>query len=127
MLVDLTTLLKQKTQRNNSIKEDKPDPPRTLTSGERRDVSTTNLIDTNLLKISTKIKDGLLSEIDLSGLDGLKSGYQFISDPDDMGWVTAQGPKTAKGEAGEAGDSIDRAIFAVDRLSEAIEILLGDE
>jgi len=43
----------------------------------------------------------LLSEIDLSGLDGLKSGYQFISDPDDMGWVTAQGPKTAKGDAGE--------------------------
>jgi len=82
-------------------KPEKPDTPRTLTSGERRDVSTTNLIDTNLLKISTKIKDGLLSEIDLSGLDGLKSGYQFISDPDDMGWVTAQGPKTAKGDAGE--------------------------
>ena len=33
----------------------------------------------------------------------------------------------AEGEAGAAGDSIDRAILAINRLSEAIEILLGNE
>ncbi len=33
----------------------------------------------------------------------------------------------AKGEAGKAGDSIQRAIEAVDRLSEAIEILFSNE
>ena len=52
---------------------------------------------------------------------------EFLKDQSDRNDRALQILEGAGGKAGEASSSIDRAILAVDRLSEAIEILLGNE
>lgn len=81
---------------------------------------------TELEQINTELELGYtILEQDYNKSENRLSEFlQRESDRNDRALQILEG---AGGKASEANSSIDRAILAVDRLSEAIEILLGNE